>query len=162
MYPDFKALLSAFNGHGVKYLIVGGHAVSFYGQPRATKDIDLFVGAEMENARAIYTALASFGAPLQEITMEDLANPNQFFRFGREPVAIDILPSIDGVEFASAWANRVEGLIDPASGLRAYFISRADLIQAKLAAGRLGDLADVESIREAMKAETKVESAGSE
>src|SRR5437660_8787995 len=99
MYQDYKDLLSAFHAHGVKYLVVGGYAVSFHAQPRATKDLDLFVKADAGNAKAIYAALASFGAPLESIRMEDLINPQKFIRFGREPVAVDILPGIDGVIF---------------------------------------------------------------
>ena len=62
---------------------------------------------------------------------------------------MDILPGIDGVNFEEAWARRIEGVIDAKSGLKAFFISRADLIASKLAAGRMRDLADVEEIREA-------------
>jgi hypothetical protein len=149
MYQDYKDLLSAFNAHGVKYLIVGGYAVIFHAQPRFTRDIDFFIRADPENAKATYAALAAFGAPLQEIRVEDLAEPNSFFRFGREPHAIDILPSIDGVDFDAAWEKRIEGVVDPQSGLTAYFISLADLITAKIAAGRQQDLADVEALRTA-------------
>jgi hypothetical protein len=66
MYQDFKDLLSAFHGHGVKYLIVGGYAVSFHGQPRATKDLDLFIKADPTNAKATCAALVAFGAPLAD------------------------------------------------------------------------------------------------
>jgi len=151
MYQDFKDLLSAFHAHGVKYLIVGGYAVSFYGQPRATKDIDVFIKADPPNGKAVFAALVAFGAPLGNVTAEDLADPRQFIRFGREPIAVDILPGIDGVDFDSAWARRIEGIIDHATGLTAFFISRDDLIASKLAAGRLRDLADVEEIRAAAK-----------
>jgi len=112
MYQDFKDLLSAFHVHGVRYLIVGGYAVSFYSQPRATKDIDLFIKADPANAQAAYAALADFGAPLAGLSVDDLANPQHFVRFGREPVAVDILPGIDGVDFDAAWGRRVEGVID--------------------------------------------------
>jgi len=148
MHKDFKDLLSAFHAQGVKYLIVGGYAVSFHGQPRATKDIDLFIRADAANARAAYAALVAFGAPLADLTVDDLADPRQFVRFGREPVAVDILPGINGVDFDAAWERRVEGVIDPQSGLTGFFISKDDLIASKLAAGRLRDLADVEEIRE--------------
>jgi hypothetical protein len=149
MYQDYKDLLSAFNAHGVKYLIVGGYAVIFHAQPRFTRDIDLFIRADRENAKATYEALAAFGAPLQDIRIEDLGDPNNFFRVGREPHAIDILPSIDGVDFDAAWERRIEGVIDPQSGLTVYFISAADLVAAKIAAGRMQDLADVEALRKA-------------
>jgi hypothetical protein len=141
--------LSAFHAHSVKYLIVGGYAVSFHGQPRATKDLDLFIKANSTNAKAAYTALVAFGAPLADISADDLADPSQFIRFGREPAAVDILPGIDGVDFDAAWERRVEGVIDPQSGLTGFFISKDDLIASKLAAGRLRDLADVEDLREA-------------
>ena len=151
MFQDFKDLLSAFNANGVKYLIVGGYAVSLHAQPRATKDMDVFIKADTSNAHATYAALASFGAPLDNIRREDLANPSNFIRFGREPVAVDILPGIDGVDFDAAWERRVQNIIDPQSGLTAFFISRDDLIASKLAAGRPQDLADVEAIRQATK-----------
>jgi hypothetical protein len=68
MYPDFKELLSTFNAHGVRYLIVGGYAVTFHAQPRATKDLDLFIRPQAGNAQAVYAALAAFGAPLEGLT----------------------------------------------------------------------------------------------
>ncbi len=149
MFQDYKDLLSAFNAHGVKYLIVGGYAVSFHAQPRATKDIDLFIKADAANARAAYAALASFGVPLEKIRAEDLVDPRNFIRFGLEPHAVDILPAIDGVEFDAAWEKRVEAAIDPKSGLTACFISAADLVTAKLAAGRPQDIADVAALHDA-------------
>lgn len=149
MFDDFKELLSFFNAHNVKYLVVGGHAVSFYAQPRATKDLDIFIKADPDNAKATYAALASFGAPLSSIAESDLADPRKFIRFGQEPIAVDILPGIDGVSFDEAWAHRVSGVVDTKSGLSVFFISRDDLIASKLAAGRLRDLADVEEIRDA-------------
>ncbi len=149
MFDDFKELLSAFNAHGVKYLIVGGYAVSFHAQPRATKDLDLFIKADPVNAKATYDALGSFGAPLIGISVKDLADSRKFVRFGNEPVAVDILPGIDGVNFDEAWERRVEGVINSQSGLTAFFISKTDLIASKIAAGRMRDLADVEEIREA-------------
>ena len=65
MFDEFKELLSTFNAHKVKYLIVGGYAVGFHSQPRATKDIDLWVKPDTENAQALYEALREFGAPLK-------------------------------------------------------------------------------------------------
>lgn len=149
MFDDFKELLSAFNAHHVKYLVVGGYAVSFHAQPRATKDLVIFIKADPSNARAAYAALASFGAPLSDISENDLADPRKSIRFGQPPIAIDILSGIDGVDFDQAWERRIEDVIDPKSGLTAFIISKTDLIASKLAAGRMRDLADVEEIREA-------------
>ena len=91
MYPDFKELLSALNAHNAKYLIVGAYAVSAYAQPRATKDL----------------ALTQFGAPLEGLTVADFAERGPFFHMGREPVAVDILTEIPGVDFDDAVGLRV-------------------------------------------------------
>ena len=153
MYQDYKDLLSAFHSHGVKYLVVGGFAVIYHSQPRFTNDIDLFIKADPENAKATHAALAEFGAPLQGVTPEDFTDRNSFFRFGREPKGIDILPAIPGVDFDAAWERRVETTVDPDTGLKAFFISRDDLIAAKLAAARPQDLADVDAIRKAAESQ---------
>ena len=153
MYPDFKELLSVLNAHRVKYLIVGAYAVSIHAQPRATKDLDILVKADADNAQAVFAALAQFGAPLQGLTVADFAEQGPFLRMGREPVGVDILTAIPGVEFDAAWERRLEDVIDPASGLKASFISREDLIAAKLASGRPQDLADVDAIRKAAESQ---------
>ena len=93
------------------------------------------------NAKATYAALAAFGAPLQGIRPEDFAERGSFFRFGHDPRGFGILPEIPGVDFDAAWERRVEGLIDAKTGLKAFFISKDDLIAAKLASGRIRDLA---------------------
>jgi hypothetical protein len=149
MFNDFKELLSIFNAQKVKYLIVGGYAVSLHAQPRATKDIDLLIKPEPENSKAVYIALVKFGAPLAGLTAADFIQRDKFFRMGRAPIVVDILPEISGVDFDRAWENRVEAVIDPTSGLSAPFISREDLIAAKLAAGRPQDIADVAALRKA-------------
>lgn len=152
MYDDFKELLSIFNAHSVKYLIVGGYAVSFHSQPRATKDIDLLVKPDADNAKAVYAALGKFGAPLEGMRVADFAKPGEFFRMGHEPIMVDILLEIDGVDFDEAWQRRVEATIDERSGLKAFFISAPDLIVSKLAAGRPQDIADVMAIRKTAEA----------
>src|SRR5450759_4926601 len=149
MFQDFNELLSIFNAHSVKYLVVGGYAVSFPAQARATRDIDLLIKPDADNAKAVHAALAKFGAPMEGLTPGDFTQPGKFFRMGREPVAVDILTEIDGVDFDRAWERRVEGVIDTASGLRACFISGADLMAAKIAAGRPQDIADVAALRKA-------------
>jgi uncharacterized nucleotidyltransferase DUF6036 len=154
MYPDFKELLSTLNAHKVKYLIVGGYAVGFHAQPRATKDLDILIQPDEQNATAVYEALAGFGAPLQDLTPHDLLDPDGFYRIGRAPVMIEILPAIKGVEFDDAWQRRVEIVVDAETGLAAFLISREDLVTAKLAAGRPQDLADVDAIRKAEQAQT--------
>jgi hypothetical protein len=149
MYPGFKELSSVLNADSVKYLIVGAYAVSVHAQPRATKDLDLWVKPDAENAKAVYAALREFGALLEGLKDADLAERGPFFRMGREPVGVDILTEIPGIDFDVAWARRVEGVIDAARELTAHFISRDDLIAVKLASGRPQDIADVDALRKA-------------
>jgi hypothetical protein len=153
MYPDFKELLSLFNDHKVKYLVVGGYAVSFHAQPRATKDLDILIKANPANAAAVYAALAKFGAPVEELKPEDFIEKGKFYRLGRPPLMIDILPEISGVDFDTAWVKRVEAEID--AGLQVPFIDLDSLISAKLASGRPEDLADVAVLRQAARSLTK-------
>src|SRR5215467_11577503 len=151
VFPEFKELLCIFNAHNVKYLIVGGYAVGFHAQPRATKDLDILVKPDPENAKSLYKALGEFGAPLEGLTVADFAEPGEFFRIGREPVMVDLLPEIAGVEFNQAWEGRVEAIVDEQTGVKACFISAKDLIASKLAAGRPQDIADAEAVRSAGK-----------
>src|SRR5947209_8751001 len=117
MFDDFKELLSIFNAQNVKYLIVGGYAVSFHAQPRATKDIDLLIKPDVGNAKAVFAALAKFGAPLEGLRVEDFIERDKFFRMGNPPIMVDLLPEISGVDFDGAWQRRVEAVIDTQSGL---------------------------------------------
>ena len=153
MHSDYRELLSALNGCNVKHLVVGAYAVGVYAQPRATKDLDILVKADVENARALFAALAKFRVPLQGLTFADLATPGPFFRMGHEPVGVDILTEIPGVDFDAAWEQWVEGVIDAKTGFKAFFISKDDLIAGKIASGRIRDLADVEDIRKAAESQ---------
>lgn len=147
MYPDFKELLSRLNAHKVKYLVVGGYAVSFHAQPRATKDLDILIQADAANAAAVYAALAEFGAPLEELTPGDFIEKGKFYRMGHPPLMIDIFPEISGVNFDAAWERRVD--VEIGADLQVPFIDAESLIAAKLTSGRLEDLADVEALRQA-------------
>ena len=151
MHRDFKELLSAFNAERVKYLIVGGYAVSFHAQPRATKDLDILIGADAENSEAVYAALAKFGAPVEGLSAKDFAEPDNFFRMGAPPVMVGIMPKITGVKFEEAWSRRVDVQID--DDLSVPFISRQDLLIAKLAAGRAQDLIDADALRESSQSQ---------
>jgi len=142
---DLKQLLLAFNAYGVEYLVVGAYAVGVYAEPRATKDLDLFIRSEVQNSEAVFRALAAYGAPVAGLTPADFRDdPNSIFQIGLPPARIDILQAIDGVEFDEAWRQRIEAEMDDVS---AHVISAAHLIQSKLHTGRLQDLADVDAIR---------------
>lgn len=143
MYPDFKELLLAFNAHNVEYLIVGAHALAAHGHVRATKDLDLWVRPEQANAQRVLQALLDFGAPLGELTLDDLSRKETVFQIGLAPLRIDLITAIDGVDFAEAWPDRLETLF---GGVPAFVISRHHLITNKKTTARLQDLADVEQL----------------
>jgi hypothetical protein len=144
MPDDLKELLRAFNDHGVKYLIVGGYAFGVHAEPRATKDLDIFIRSDEQNAIAVFRALAQYGAPLVELTPTDFTDGTTF-QIGQPPARIDILQHIDGVTFDEAWEHRIEGFID--GEIQAAVISRSDLIRNKLATGREQDILDAKKLR---------------
>jgi hypothetical protein len=149
MHPDFNELFAILNAEQVKYLVVGGYAVSLHAQPRATKDLDILIKPDTANVAALFRALAKFGAPLEGLKPDDFAERGSFYRMGSPPVMVDIMPEIAGVVFDHAWTRRVMATIDDKTGLQVAFISAADLIAAKESAGRPQDLADVAALREA-------------
>jgi hypothetical protein len=152
MTKDFKDLLRAFNANAVKYLIIGAHAFGVHAEPRTTKDLDLFIRSDEENAKAAFRALADFGAPLKGMTPSDFCDGTTF-QIGQAPDRIDVLQRIDGITFDEAWPNRIEGLID--GEVQASVISREDLIRNKLASGREQDLLDVKVLRKVERAMEK-------
>jgi hypothetical protein len=146
MEKDQFDRLRGFNEKGVRYLIVGGYAVSHYTEPRVTKDLDIYIETSDENVARVYEALAIFGAPLAGMTPADFQDPAWGYQIGQPPSRIDILQEITAVEFQSAWEAGEDGLIG--EDIRVRYISADDLIKNKLALGRHRDLADVEAIRE--------------
>jgi hypothetical protein len=139
MNRDFSDMLSALSAAGAEYLIVGAHAMAAHGRPRATGDLDIWVNPRSDNARKVWSALAKFGAPMGELTLTDLSNSAVVFQMGVPPNRIDILTSIDGVEFDSAWSRRIEAAF---GGQHVPVLGRNDLLINKKAAGRPKDLAD--------------------
>jgi hypothetical protein len=138
---DFSELLRLFNAKNVKYLVIGGYALIQYAEPRYTKDLDLWIGTEPENAEAVFAALRAFGAPLANLSPADFSEEGYFYQMGVPPVRVDIFMGIPGVKFDEAWPRRSEVNFED---LAVPFIAREDLIAAKRAAGRPQDLLDIE------------------
>ena len=143
MNRDFSELLLAFNAHHVEYLLVGAHALAVYGHVRATKDVDVWVRPDSENAQRVLRALSEFGAPLGDLNQDDLSKAGTIFQIGVPPIRIDVITAIDGVEFAEAWPDRLETSF---GGVPVFVISRHHLITNKKTSARLQDLADVEQL----------------
>jgi len=131
--PDFKELLRLLNQNHVTYLIVGGFAVMKYTEPFYTKEIDIWVEPRLENAGRAYAALVQFGAPMLDLTVHDLTQPQLVFQIGMPPARVDVMTTIDAVEFEDAWKNRVETQLD---GIPISILSLRDLIRNKEASDR--------------------------
>ena len=129
------------NSRGVRFVIVGGHAVAFHAKPRFTKDIDLFVEAAEENADKLLRALEDFGFGDLDLTKADFTSVGRVIQLGMAPNRIDLVTSIDGVSFEEAWEGRASGQFGTQS---VYFLGRKELIRNKKASGRPQDLADLD------------------
>lgn len=150
MPKDQRELLEACNAHGVEYLVIGGHAVSAYAEPRSTKGLDILIRDTPENAERAYRALAAFGARVKEYEPSDFyAHPGRTIQFGVPPGRIDILQSIEGVSTEDAWQQRNGEML--LGDIPVNLISLEHLIRNKRAAGRLQDLADVEKLEQYSK-----------
>ena len=143
MNEDFLDLLRAFNDAGARFLIVGAHAMSAHGTPRATGDLDVWIEASPANAARVWQALAHFGVPLaaMDVTVEDLAREDRIVQIGVPPRRIDLLTTIDGIAFTSAWENRFLATV---ADQNVPFLCYDDLLRNKRSAARPKDLLDVE------------------
>ncbi len=143
MNPDFAALLRALSEARARFLVVGAYALALHARPRATGDLDLWVEASPENAARVHAALIAFGAPLQDLSVEDLSQPDLVYQIGVVPRRIDLLTSLTGIQFADAWESRVESDL---GDVRCAFIGKDALIRNKRAVGRPRDLADLDEL----------------
>jgi hypothetical protein len=140
---DFKEFVALLNSNRVDYLIVGGYALAAYGHPRYTGDLDFWIGVDPANAVRVLAALDQFGFGALGIALADLTSPNRVVQMGYAPRRIDLLTSIDGVEFAPAFARRLVVELD---GQSLNFIALDDFKTNKLSSGRHKDLADLEAL----------------
>jgi hypothetical protein len=140
--PDFKEFLQLLNKHRVEYLIIGGYAVGYYGYPRATGDMDVWIAFSPDNVRGLVVALREFGFAVPE-PAEEFLHEGQFVGIGNQPLRIEILTSISGVGFQDCYAARTEIEIDE---VQVNFIGLRHLKVNKQASGRLKDLNDVDNL----------------
>ena len=139
----FKELLSIFNDFDVRYLVAGGFALMLYVEPRFTNGLEVWVDASDLNANRVFAALAQFGAPLKGLSPANFAQTGIVYQVGVPPARIDILMSVTGVDFSSAWESRK---MTTYAGLAVPCMSRADLIKNKRATGRPQDLLEAEQL----------------
>lgn len=140
---DFKEFLQSLNDNNVRYLVIGGYALAFHGHPRYTKDLDIWIGMEGDNAAKIIQALDDFGFASLDLKAEDFLEPDTVIQLGYPPSRIDLLIGLKGAVFDECYANRQVELID---GVQVNVIDGANLVRLKREAGRPQDLADIDNL----------------
>jgi len=146
MNSDFAEMLPALSAAGVDFIIVGAHALAAHGSPRATGDLDIWVRPSHANAERTLQALAAFGAPLFDLSVDDLTRTDTVFQMGVPPSRIDILAGITGVSFDEAWPRR---LLVTVEGLAVPVLSKQDFVTNKRLVDRPKDRADLALLAEA-------------
>ncbi|MEI7587648.1 DUF6036 family nucleotidyltransferase [Runella sp.] len=141
--PDFKEFIQLLNEHKVDYLLVGGYAVALHGYVRYTSDMDIWIGTTPENASRVVDTLISFGLPQAFELLEVLQKEKRVIGMGIPPHKIEVITSIDGVEFEACFRNRLNAEID---GVTINYLSLPDLVENKKASGRYKDLNDLEHL----------------
>ena len=140
---DFKEFIQSLKDNNVRYLVVGGYAVAFHGYPRYTKDLDIWIGTEPENAEKIVAALELFGFGSLGLKVEDFLEPDTIIQLGYPPCRIDLITTIPGVNFDTCYDSKVKVDID---NLLINFIDIKNLKKNKHASGRAQDIADLENL----------------
>ena len=145
MISDFRDLLAVFAATGVRFLVVGAHALAAHGVPRATADLDVWIEPTRRNAALVWQALTEFGAPIEALGLRlgDFVQPDQVIQLGLPPYRIDLMTSISGVAFTEAWAERMEGTL---FDVPVAFIGREAFVRNKRATGRPKDVEDIRSL----------------
>ena len=149
---DYKDMLLALSDEKVRFLLVGAYALAAHGYPRATMDIDIWVMPSPENADAVLRALRRFGAPLHNLTKEDLLEDGTIFQIGVAPRRIDIITAASGLRFEPTYQNSISLNIE---GIEVRIPSIDDLILNKSAIGRTKDLADAEALKSLKNSEQR-------
>jgi hypothetical protein len=141
---DFREFIQSLNDNHVRYLIVGGYAVAFHGHPRYTKDLDVWLWVDEQNAEKMVKALEQFGFASLGLTADDFLEPGTIIQLGYPPNRIDLITKLVGVDFETCYVNRVEEQLDD---VILPFIDLDNLKKNKKASGRLQDLADLENLQ---------------
>ncbi len=149
---DFEEFISLLNKHHVQYMIVGGYALAFHGKPRYTGDIDIWIGISEQNATRLLKAIKDFGLASLGFVKEDFLKEGFISQIGRPPLRIDILNSIDGVNFDEAYKGVQEIELED---LKVPYIGLGDFIKNKQATGRKKDLVDIQEIKKGNTASKK-------
>ena len=140
---DFREFIQSLNDNQVRYLVVGGYAVAIHGYPRYTKDIDIWIDMNPQNARRIILALEQFGFGSLGLKQDDFLEADIIVQLGYPPRRIDLLTTLPGVDFETCYEDKI--IVD-IEGVPVNFIDLENLKQNKQSSGRAQDLADIENL----------------
>lgn len=140
---DFEELLKLLENNSARYMVVGGYAVAFHGFPRLTKDIDFYFDNSTENVKKIICSLIDFGFPKADLNADMFTSEGNIITFGVEPVRVDFINQISGVNFEEAWNTKVRGKY---GNVEVNFIGRMELIKNKSSTDRPKDKLDAEEL----------------
>lgn len=140
---DFKEWLELLNANKVEYVIVGAHALAFYGVPRFTGDLDILVKPSQENAKKVIQTLEAFGFGPLKLRIKDFTEPDSVIQLGYPPVRIDLITTLTGLTWQQIETGKTKGHFGP---VEVYFLGKKDLIRNKKTLGRKKDLADLEAL----------------
>ena len=140
---DFKEFLKLLNAQQVEYLLIGGYAVGYYGYPRATADMDIWIAVHPQNANRVVAALKGFGFDVPGLSSDLFLKEGQIIRMGEPPLRIEIATTISGVNFDECYAERQ---VDTFDEVEVNLISLKHLKLNKKASGRYKDLNDLENL----------------
>lgn len=141
---DFKEFLQLLNSKKIEYLIIGGYAVGYHGYPRATGDLDIWIAVNDRTALKMVEVMKEFGFNPPELQKELFLKEQKVIRMGVPPMRLEILTSIDGVDFQPCFKNR---LVADFGDFQVNFISKSDLLINKCASGRPQDLVDFDKLQ---------------
>jgi hypothetical protein len=141
--PDFKEFLRLLNARQVEYLLIGGYAVGYYGYPRATADMDIWIAINRQNAEKVVAVLREYGFDLPQLSPELFLEEDRMIRMGVPPLRLEVITSISGVRFEECYAERVPVMV---GDVEASLISLRHLKINKKASGRFKDLNDLENL----------------
>jgi predicted nucleotidyltransferase len=141
---NFKEFIALLNEHKVDYLIVGGYAVVVYGYHRFTGDLDIWVKPTSVNGQKLLGVLRDYGFGSLKLNENDFSRKNKVIQLGYEPLRIDILTSIDGMDFDKCYKRRKSKKAD---GIKINFIGLEDLRKNKKLVGRHRDLEDYKHLK---------------
>jgi hypothetical protein len=146
--PDFEDFIKLLNHYEVEYMIIGGYAMAFHGRPRYTGDLDIWINISEPNAQKMLRVLEEFGFSSLNFKEEDFLKENLINQIGYPPLRIDILTSIDGINFDDAYPKKQVITIED---FTANYIGLNELIKNKNASGRQQDLVDVKTLQKNAK-----------